>query len=126
MLMTFSKSIYMERILSGVKIHTIRADPHKRWKAGMTAHMWMHSPRTVSKNPFQFAEAEVSYVVAIYISKENHSIKIGGDSIGSDDWEALEKVAHNDGFDSAADFFEWFGEFEGRLIFWKDLRRITA
>ena len=78
MLMTFSKEQYMERINAGIKIHTIRTDEHKRWRVGMKAHMWMHSPRTPKKNPFQFGESIVSEIKDIEIHKR--------DSIGSTHW----------------------------------------
>ena len=121
MLMTFSKERYMERIFSGVKKHTIRNDPGKRWRVGMTAHMWMHSPRNVKKNPFQFAEAIVSFVKEIEIGKTERDglvtwhVKIDGRKIPASDVDAL---AIADGFDNAWEFFDWFGEFRGRLIFW--------
>lgn len=122
MLMTFSRERYMHRTLGLIKKHTIRADPKCRWREGMTAHMWMHSPRNVKKNPFQFATAIVSCVLPIEISKENHTIKIGNESIGNDSWASLDQVAKNDGFDNAVEFFDWFGEFTGRIIFWRDLK----
>lgn len=124
MLMTFSKERYMQRILSGVKIHTIREDTRNRWKVGMTAHMWLHSPRNVSKNPYQFATATIAYIYSIQISEKNQTIKIGSEVIDAENVEDLTRIAVNDGFDSAADFFAWFGEFTGRLIFWKDLRGV--
>lgn len=127
MLMTFSKEQYMERINAGIKIHTIRTDEHKRWRVGMKAHMWMHSPRTPKKNPFQFGESIVSEIKDIEIHKR--------DSIGSTHWTVeidgialhsaqVEALAKADGFDTGWEFLDWFGEFEGRLIFWKDYRRI--
>ncbi len=123
MLMTFSKPVYMERILSGVKIHTIRTDTHKRWRVGMTAHMWMHSPRNVSKNPFPFAEADVYDVCDITISKARGMVEIiPPPKIAYAPSLDVSAVAINDGFNNAEQFFEWFGEFKGRIIFWENLR----
>lgn len=127
MLMTFSEPVYMDRILSGIKIHTIRADRGMRWKVGMKAHMWTHSPRNVSKGPFQFAEAEISDIKKIEISKTvtatggTWSVYIDGGRLSSSEIDALAKA---DGFDSAWLFIDWFQNFEGRLIFWKNLRRV--
>ena len=121
MLVTFSKERYMERIISGVKKHTIRNDPGKRWRQGMTAHMWMHSPRNVKKNPFQFAEAIISYVAEIDIRKIQHDagitwrVQINGEDLSP---QGIEALAIADGFDNAWEFIDWFGEFHGRLIFW--------
>lgn len=127
MILAFSKERYMERILSGVKIHTIRKDPQQRWRVGMTCHMWMHSPRNVSKNPFQFAEAEVSEVKQIEIIKDEIKthvswfVEVDSKSLTFDEVQSL---AIADGFDSAEEFIDWFGEFSGRLIFFKNLRRV--
>lgn len=32
------------------------------------------------------------------------------------------RIATNDGFDDAQEFFDWFGEFEGKLILWENLK----
>lgn len=123
MLMTFSVPKFKDRIWDEIKIHSIREDKHKRWKVGMKIHMWMHSPRNVSKNPFQFAEAEVLDVYPIKISKLHRTITVEG-TLTQEIAAAPEIIAKNDGFDSADEFFDWFGEFSGRLIFWKNLRRV--
>lgn len=125
MLMTFSKPIYMERIISGVKIHTIRKDPHKRWRVGMKAHMWMHSPRTPSKNPFQFAESEVTRVLPIEIKKKvkihltTYTVWVNRKKLNG---AQIAELAKADGFDDMWSFLDWFGEFSGRLIYWGDLK----
>lgn len=131
MLMTFSKERYMERILSGVKIHTVRADPHNRWKKGMTAQMWMHSPRNVSKNPFQFAVAPIIDVLPIKISKNDEQVLLfypGWQMSGPMPVNA-EEFARCDGFDTAEDMFEWFGQFTGKIIYWgkvEPVKKLTA
>lgn len=110
----------MHRIISGVKIHTIRADKGKRWRVGMTAQMWMHSPRNVAKNPFQFGTAEIDRIIGVKISKAQHCAWFMFEK--SKYWHPCDftRLAVNDGFDDAGEFFEWFGEFEGRLIIWKN------
>lgn len=125
MLMTFSRERYMERILAGVKVHTIREDKGHRWRVGMTAHMWMHNPRNKSMNPFQFATAEVSDIAQIWITKSGSEGKtswgvfVNGQKLHS---AQIDKLAKADGFDSGWEFLDWFGEFTGRLIYWKKLK----
>ena len=114
--------------MSGIKIHTIRKDTARRWKVGMTAHMWMHSPRNINKHPFQFAEAIVSKICDININKHETEtgatwlVHIDGRKLSGREIDALAK---SDGFDSGWQFMDWFQQFDGRLIFWTDLREVV-
>lgn len=114
------------------KLHTMREDPHNRWKAGMDIHMVINN-RT--KNRFQFAptikcvstqEVIISYrdfldgkyhVAGWFVSPR---IIIDGRTILEHE---VEELAINDGFESVNDFFEYFSSSCTRkLIHWTDLR----
>ncbi len=122
MLLTFSNEKFMRRIIDGTKIWTIRADRGNRWKPGRSIQLWMHSPRNVRKNPFQFGTATAARVVQIKISKENWHVLILLENAKA--WQKMDftRIATNDGFDDAQEFFDWFGEFEGKLILWENLK----
>lgn len=128
------------------KDHTIRVDPHKRWRAGMSIHPVI-SNRT--PNRFQFAPtikcvsvqridikdvtdksktgADLNYVYVIkhrvgdvdfYLAYE---VYVDGKRLMSD---VIERLAINDGFESADSFFEYFkdGIVDGSLIHWTDIK----
>jgi hypothetical protein len=128
MLLTFSKERYMERILSGVKIHTIRRDTERRWVPGVQIDMMLANPDIEG---VVFAHAIVSEVKGINISKQDGLVGIATKDAGEIiNFETIPKelcgpLAIADGFDTVDEFFDHFGEFEGRLIFWKNLRRIS-
>lgn len=102
------------------KLHTIRLDPHIRWKPGMDIHPVINN-RTA--NRFQFApvikcvgvqEIEIKYtgmIVTVFIDgKDRHT-------------DIVTKLAINDGFENIADFFAYFNkDFTGKIIHWTDLK----
>lgn len=112
------------------KLHTIREDPHNRWKPGMKIHFVINN-RT--KNRFQFApvmecksvqEIEFQYwnkcsdYPNIIIDKhyEYHAYE-------KDGFEFMEQLAINDGFPSVDAFFQYFNtDFKGKLIHWTNLK----
>lgn len=115
------------------KVTTIREDESNRWKAGNDIHFVINNRRP---NRFQFAP--------VLKCKNVQKIRIGEmamtasescfiDSQGKirviyvDDHrlfrEDIVKVAHNDGFDTAEDFFDYFNkDFTGKIIHWTDLK----
>lgn len=110
------------------KLHTIRLDPHDRWKAGMKIHPVINN-RT--KNRFQFAPViECVSVQSIEITKSKlleygyaakiPLVYIDDVLLESDD---LEKLAINDGFPTLKAFFDFFNrDFTGKIIHWTDLK----
>lgn len=130
------KDQFVEPILNGTKIHTIRTDPHCRWKAGRKIH-GATGVRTKQYN--QFFESECTSVQKIAIRRsfkkaicEGH-IKykysellviiydLDGLFLASKD--QIELLAKNDGFNSVEAFFEWFDEpFVGKIIHWTDFK----
>ena len=51
MLLTYSLDRFVPAILDGTKKHTIRADHHNRWRAGMPIQHWRGNPRNVKNKP---------------------------------------------------------------------------
>lgn len=106
------------------KIHTIRHDPHNRWKPGMKIHFVINN-RT--KNVFQFAPViecmSVQKIEIVYrhIKNERPANVWIDDRIMSED-EVLQ-LALNDGFPSVEAFFLYFNEdFSGKIIHFTDLK----
>jgi hypothetical protein len=128
MILQFSEDKFKERILSGVKIHTIRTDRTERWKKSQIIHFWRGNPKDTKSEPkpHQFHECNCRSVQDIRINFEldTHEINIQIDNRFILQEEILE-LAIADGFDSIEDMKDWFfkkldGEnfFKGRLIHW--------
>lgn len=147
MLLTYSFPKFKDLILSGQKIHTIRADPKKRWKPGMAIQHWLGSPRNVhaKEKPYEFGKGECKGVQEIYIQSTgidfhghrrvpNIEVWIGvfstearqpytADGRWISDSEVGE-IAKNDGL-TLDEFREWFVPdnkhvFAGRIIHFTD------
>lgn len=112
------------------KHHTIRYDPHNRWKPGMKIHPVINN-RT--KNRFQFAPVlecvSVQEIEIINLSSSKKIINIENEKdnpfFSDGDREDLELInlVHNDGFPSVKAFFQYFNEdFKGKIIHWTDLK----
>lgn len=109
------------------KHHTIRIDPHDRWKAGNDIHFVINN-RT--KDRFQFAPVlKVKSVQKIRIVYENKcsdypSVAIDGKPLfvyHEEDKKTLTNLAINDGFPSIEAFFQYFNQdFTGKIIHWTD------
>lgn len=101
------------------KIHTIRRDGGNRWKPGMMIDFWINY-RT--KKQFRFApripskdtpKIEIIYKTGIPIINLEEK----------PDFQDLEQLTQNDGFDSVDDFFAWFNkDFSGVIISWSDIK----
>lgn len=129
MILSFSEDKFKERVLSGVKIHTIRIDRTERWKKGQIIHFWRGNPKDTKSDPkpHQFHECNCRSVQDIRINFELDSNKFEYVQIDNrfiSEQEILE-LAIADGFDSIEDMKDWFfkaldGEtiFKGRLIHW--------
>ena len=136
MLLTFSKTTFRDRIISGTKVHTIREDKHNCWKVGNKIHFWMGNPRnTMGKTkPYQFGLGEASRVedilmdFAILEDWSTDTVYIGDDIILKSDDE-LNALAENDGFDNWEQMKLWFDNpdrwYSGKIIFWKNFEPIT-
>ena len=125
MILSF-KEQFVEKILNGTKIHTIREDKNNRWKSGMKIHFWKGNPRNVKNDSYHFAIGVVSKVVPIEIhwSKDKRGLQWididGKTQRWSKDLHELKEFVQNDGFDSIKDFLAWFNDdFEGKLIYFE-------
>jgi hypothetical protein len=115
------------------KLHTIREDKNNRWKEGTKIDFFINC-----RQPTMFRFAPVLPVVSVQkieviemswvrdefcYQKENGKlfvIKIDNAFLPK---KQLENLAQNDGFDTVADFFEYFSEdFKGKIIHWTDLK----
>lgn len=74
MILTYSLPRFKDAILAGTKIHTLREDPNRRWKPGMSIQHWMHNPRNASKNPHKFADGVCQGIQEIIIMRQSLTI----------------------------------------------------
>jgi hypothetical protein len=130
-----SPTNFKEKILAGTKIHSIREDPHGRWKPGTKIHM-AHGVRT--KNYWCFRDTEccksvqsihINYYYTGYPMAPSIELIIDGElfyKLGNKFVEidrGMIELAKNDGFDSVEDFFKWFDkDFSGKIIHWTNFR----
>lgn len=107
------------------KLHTIRHDPHNRWKQGTKIHFVINN-RT--KNYFQFAPViECMSVQEIIVhTNEVRILEINDSHItGWRKIEDMEQFAKNDGFPDAEYFMRYFHDFKHTplsLIHWTNLK----
>ena len=121
------ETYFKNKILEGIKIHSLREDKTGRWKAGNHIH---HAHGIRTKNYDCFLENDCVSVQSIHINyyKVGAFIKrteliIDGEVIFNQTSEWAEILAKNDGFDSVEDFFKWFSsDFQGRIIHWTDYK----
>ena len=135
MLLTYSKDRFVDAIKSGTKIHTLREDPKKRWKPGMSIQHWRGNPRNTKSKPYQFLVGQCKGVQEIRIERTDPcaafmngiALLIKDDSGG--EWlmdHHLLRVVKNDGL-TMEEFREWFVPesspvWEGRIIHFTDLK----
>lgn len=117
------------------KLHTIREDPHNRWKVGMKIHPVINN-RT--KDRLQFAPTivctEVQYIrivwtdglPVVHIGDTKESVMPWYWDFNEEDGYGLDQMkmlAQNDGFDSVEQFFWWFNsDFTRKIIHWTDFK----
>lgn len=123
-------TLFVEKILSGKKLHTIRAG--NRWKEGMkfSPRVWSDIP--YKSKQFQFApDIEIKKVWNIEINNRGgrswFEVLINGKIYGQlhhgfdkdKNREGLELLAKNDGL-TLSDFEAWFNKlpFSGQIISW--------
>lgn len=146
MILSFNKQQFVDRILEGTKIHTIREDKHNRWKPGNKIHAWYKNPRNVKQNPKTFEiyiwdtnfpgrreafkedlEACPGWFKIPKVCKSVQTIDIGpictridGRILTNDE---MIKLALNDGFENLTAFYDWFSiPFKGKIIHWTNFK----
>lgn len=109
---------FVDKIISEIKIHSIREDQHGRWKPGRSIQ-FATGVRTKSYN--QFLEGECKSTQKITISPERW-VKVDDRELS---WTQTCDLAERDGFDSVDEFFRWFRDYglcTLTLIHWTDFK----
>jgi len=130
------------------KIHTMRADPQNRWKAGMSIQMVYRGPKYSILDHFNEGIPELERLKGKQRCRIQYNDKVSPDlrpcgiyiddklvwdgfvgksfanSCGSEkDRKWIESFAKNDGFESSIDFFRWFKtDWSGYILHWTDFR----
>lgn len=115
------KQQFIEPILKGSKIHTIREDKHNRWKVGKIIH-FATGVRTKNYNCFLRALCLRTQIIKItypVIGTENFTLPL----VSVDDnlltISEIHALAVNDGFKNLEEFLTWFNKpFTGKIIHW--------
>ena len=128
MILSF-KQQFVEPILNGSKIHTIREDTPGRWKAGNSIQA---ATGVRTKNYNCFFESECKSTQKIIMQYRPGSVcldvTIDGRLLN---WEWRRQLALFDGFDSWLDMYNWFypiiekktnQTFVGKIIHWTDFK----
>ena len=119
-------SNFKEKILEGIKIHTIREDKPKRWRAKRSIQMCYRGKNYSVLDEFNKGLPHLQRCTGVQeIEIKTHGnqkvIIINGRQLGLVEHLLLAK---NDGFEDVHDFYRWFSmvEFKGRIIHWTDYR----
>lgn len=128
MILSF-KNEFIEPILFGTKIHTIREDASDRWHEGRIIHF---DTNVRTPDQYRFKEDVCTGVQEIIICKypAYKDIKIDGNHLSDIAFATPNQMqlAVNDGFESLKDLFNFFfpddgfGMFKGKIIHWTDFR----
>jgi hypothetical protein len=127
MVLGFKKQ-FVEPILQGTKIHTIRLDLGGRWKEGNSIQ-FATGVRTSNYNEFKTGvcfsvqEIEISWVSN---GDGQHPVPIMEVEVDGKilNWEEKVELAKNDGFPNIEEFAEWDAwnkvDFIGKIIHWTE------
>lgn len=117
------KHQFVQQILSGDKIHTLREDRHNRWESGKLMQMYT-DVRTKKMKLFNATPCVDTQNVIIAWARgldcvdDAQIIIVDGRILNYN--ETIE-FAKNDGFKNVKDFEEWFkNDCEMKLIHWTD------
>lgn len=133
------QTFFKEQILDGTKIHTLRADPSKRWKPQKVIQM-ATGVRTKHYEHFNHNRADLSKCKAvehIYLSNYNNDLRayifnpITNQNKKTLSKEEIDQLIKNDGFGNLEhgldrqDFISWFfpvgqNYWFGKIIHWTD------
>jgi len=154
MILSFSEIEFKDKILGGIKIHTIRRDSNNRWQVGSKIDFWLGEPEKKYEKfvPHQFGIGEVSKIEYIILDFRYDEIRNNEVIIGDynkmkeaiineecilytphtllDTIDELNDFAIKDGFEDWQHLKHFFllnyGEivFTGKLIYWENFRSI--
>lgn len=116
------KAQFVEPIVSGTKIHSIREDKPDRWKEGNTIH-FATGVRTKKYDNFKTDTCKGTQDIEInwksnYI--DDTVVKIDGKALNL---SQKQRLAWNDGFVNLFEFYAWFSsDFKGKIIHWTDFK----
>lgn len=126
MILSF-KPQFVPKILDGTKIHTIREDPHDRWKIGNIIH-FATGIRTKHYKCFKIGECTEIQQVVMHLDPYEFDIFIDGHKRN----DINSKLVKNDGFDhDYIAFWNWFfgqdktsfsKEYVGKIIHWTNFK----
>lgn len=119
------KERFNAKIVAGTKIHSIREDKHNRWKSGIMIQ-FANNIRTKNYKQFMTGQCvstqkfEIKYIPTGVPGMDRIAIYVDGRELSNEEKDSLR---FNDGFDSVADFCEWFNkDYSGKIIHWTDFR----
>lgn len=116
------KKQFVDAILNGTKIHTIREDSKCRWQPNKVMHM-ATGVRTKQYNCFK--KETCKHIQRIEIQPYTKTIKftVNGCQELLMSEIGIETLSKNDGFKTTNEFWEWFNEpFIGKIISWTDFK----
>ena len=127
MVIGFSKQHgFREKILAGVKIHTIREDTTGRWAAGRKMH-FAYGVRTKHYECFKKDVCRATQRIEIWYENKDSDfpiVTIDGRPLfygNEQDFAVLWDLAINDGFEDINAFCRWFNkDFTGKIIHWTE------
>jgi hypothetical protein len=110
-----SKERFVEPIMGGTKIHTIREDRHNRWREGMKIHM-ATCVRTKKYHCFREEVCRGKQKIHMYNHKKGLRVYVDGTPLTE---KKMRELIYNDGF------IEWFFPrscyvYAGKIIHWTD------
>jgi hypothetical protein len=117
---------FIDKILGGTKIHTIRTDLGKRWQPGRTAHICtgVRTPeykQWAIKKVVSIQRIEILWIpfsMGGLLESPVPTVYVDGRVIIDD-----VQLITNDGFDRYDDFYKWFkDDYKGVLIHFTDKR----
>jgi len=133
---------FAAKIIAGQKKHTLRIDKNNRWIPGRKIQH-AHGVRTKQYEQFASGECKSTQRIIIEAAEEGNHFAFGANytyyykkgktfkfknfRVRVDEkileWKEIVTLAHNDGFETADDFFRWFFKgFKGKIIHFTDLR----
>ena len=120
------KRNFPEKILKGIKKHTIREDKTNRWKVGRTMQHYAMNPRNGGK---QFAEGICTGVFKIEILPSRDMITVWSNihplhSHNLYHIDVLNKFAVEDGFEDWKEMKEFFKTYFSGVVIWWDPKEI--
>lgn len=113
------KQQFVEKILDGSKVHTIRRDHGRRWQKGKKIHF---ATGVRTKDYRQFHAGVCKWNQSIHIEADSRQVWVGlNGGMHRLSPSGVDLLAKNDGFDTTEEFWGWFSEdFHGVIIHWTD------